>query len=79
MKSELEHLIVFRRKSDLSAIGDPLVPCMGICCAEHGSCAHYEAVNGSDPTGLRWSHCPLKSDGSRALYVPLGGVERRTE
>jgi hypothetical protein len=74
MKSELEHLIVFRRRTDLSEPMQNIAGCFGVNCECHGSCLHYAAIEHCDPHAFRMGHCPIKADGTRSLYVPIGGV-----
>ena len=48
--------------------------CMGVGCHPHAECAHYQAVDGSDPQGRRIPTCCMR-DGSYPLYLPVVAVK----
>lgn len=52
-----------------------IIPCLGVGCWLHRTCAAYEAVENSDPMGMRISHCATDAQtGRRVRYVPIVSV-----
>jgi hypothetical protein len=49
-----------------------LIPCLGVGCGLHRTCAAYAAIENSDPREVRISHCAVDIDtGARVRYVPI--------
>lgn len=44
--------------------------CYGICCPQHGQCARYDALEGSDPVLATIATC-MDGAGERPLFVQL--------
>lgn len=50
--------------------------CCGIGCTEHGTCARYAAMEGSDCTVARIGTCDYYGTGEKPLFVALQAEEQ---